>query len=124
MQVSAPRGATLGPGHGDDVGVGSWLDPLVHHDVHELALVSDVGARFQSMRWWFTPDVTSWAKTADEVIGLREKLWVVDSLGALWLRKKATFVACDGARDRSLQPRTRSTLRLWCCLRPMLYLGD
>jgi hypothetical protein len=39
------------------------------------------------MRWWFTPDVTSWTKTADEVIGLREKLWVVDSLGALWLRK-------------------------------------
>lgn len=41
-----------------------------------------------SMRWWFTPDVTRWTKTADEWIGLREKLWVVDSLGALWLRKK------------------------------------
>ena len=40
------------------------------------------------VRWWFTPDVTNWIKTADEVIGLREKLWVVDSLGALWLRKK------------------------------------
>jgi hypothetical protein len=40
------------------------------------------------MRWWFTPDVTSWTKTADEWIGLREKLWVVDSFGASWLRKK------------------------------------
>jgi hypothetical protein len=43
---------------------------------------------FVLMRWWFTPDVTSWTKTADEWIGLREKLWVVDAFGASWLRKK------------------------------------
>jgi hypothetical protein len=41
------------------------------------------------MRWWFTPDTTSWIKTAEETIGRREKLWVIDSFGASWLRKCA-----------------------------------
>jgi hypothetical protein len=40
------------------------------------------------MSWWFAPDVTGWAKTGDEWIGLRQKSWVVDTTGTYWLRKK------------------------------------
>jgi HipA-like C-terminal domain len=39
--------------------------------------------------WWFTPDVTTWAKSADEPSGLRPKHWVVDTTGTEWLRKES-----------------------------------
>jgi hypothetical protein len=40
------------------------------------------------MAWWFAPDVTSWAKSADESMGRRPKQWVLDPTGTEWLRKE------------------------------------